>query len=102
MREISWLQVSDMVHAQSELLSRCNNLPIYFSKRLCDLLEGRQVDACIAASIAAVHAAMKGQRARECIVLMSDSVRKFDALKIIQRMLGKLRIKGDVRKAAEV
>lgn len=69
--------------------------------RLCDLLTDRSTTADVADALAALRKAMKGQRAREYAVMLRDSVRKFEALTIMRRMLRKLRVTDDVREAAD-
>jgi len=69
--------------------------------RACGLFESRPMTVDEADAIAAVRAAMKGRRAHEYMTILSDSVRKFDALTIMHRMLRKLRVSGDVYRAAD-
>lgn len=69
--------------------------------RLCDLLARRPMTADEADAVAELRKAMKGHRAREYVSMLKDSVRKFEALTIMRRMLRKLRVNDDVREAAE-
>lgn len=69
--------------------------------RLCDLLAARPMSADEADAVAALRSAMKGQQARQLIAMLRDSVRKFDALSLIMRMVHKLRVTDDVCEAAE-
>jgi len=69
--------------------------------RACALLEGRPMTADVAEAVQAVRVAMKGKQARHFASVLTDSVRKFDALTIIRRMLRKLRVSEDVHRAAD-
>jgi len=69
--------------------------------RACGLFESRPMTVDEADAVRAVRAAIKGQQARHYASVLSDSVRKFDALTIMRRMLHKLRVSEDVYRAAD-
>ena len=69
--------------------------------RACDLLESRPMTSDVADAIQAVRVAMKGKQAKHYASVLSESVRKFDALAIVRRMLRKLCVSEDVYRAAD-
>lgn len=71
------------------------------AKRLCDLLACRPMSVDEADAVANLRTAMNGKQAYAYLARLKDSVRKFEALTIVRRMLRKLRVTDDVRSAAD-